>query len=158
VELVAIIGVLLYTLIDVPAWRIQRFALDIARRINFDSGGAMAQSGQLSSLQTIMSPYWILPLQWAAYVPLAVSGYAGFTQFGWVWLVGLLIWVMIGKYLVHFNLPIPSRAQCLRIAKTAAARDLGLALRNGDTTLQQLVVKVIVELESISGSGARAGT
>ena len=151
-ELAAIVAVTLFTLIHNTCYHFQRFTLTVARRISYGSDSGMAPTYPVAALQNVMSPGWLGASEAAAWVIAVVSAYTGYLAYGWVWVIGLLVWGLFAFGFLDFVWPVPTFGQSLMMAKAEAARTLGGALRGGSEVQGNLAAKAIVELESL---GAR---
>ena len=144
----AIAAAVLCGLVSVTTFRFQRFTLSIARGIAAGEG-ADRVAGDVKALQQTMMPPLIRRLEYLGYLLGIAAIVFGSREFGWIWGIAIIGWLLFGRGLVSPLWPLPSTAQCLAMAKHEAARGLAAARSHDVRGAQQIYNAVIARLEKV---------
>ncbi len=145
-EQLAFVALILFTLGHLTTFRFQTFTLDIARKVVFGDYGSRDPK-QVGALQAMMSPSWLGGLiAIPSYVLGIAAAFLGFPALGWLWVVGVVFWAVIGSMVLHPIWHLPTRGQCRSIAQREAFRSMGRFSANGDQVGSQLCSAAIIQL------------
>ena len=130
--ILAIVAVVLYVLISSTTFHFQRFTLTVAREL-LPNETVAGNKKAIGAVQTLMTPTWMGALGWLGIALLFVSGMLVLLAFGWLGIILLAVWAIVGMGVFDVVWPIPSRSQCLEMARREVARGLATATTSGDS-------------------------
>ena len=137
----AIAFLIVFVCLFSTTFHFQRFTLGVARGLAPNTA-----TRNISSMQALMSPAWMGFLGWLLYLPLVLSAYFGFQPYGWLWLAGLAILVIVGGAILDNVWPLPTRSQCASLAMREVLRDYSVAVLSHNEAAMLLDQQVIANL------------